>query len=159
LESFDLFYKTDDPKELCHFCRANGVSTCSHRAVNGEAELTRKHDWLVKTLIKDIRNRARDQSLSFRECLPAVEHKCLVGFKKKGRQRTPVYEKINLRESIYDDGNCTLHISNYLEHLYHSVELGDGYAVVYDPFSAYREGDVAIQSESDARAVPASAQR
>jgi hypothetical protein len=31
-----------------------------------------------------------------------------------------------------------------LEHnLYHSVELGDGYAVAYDPFSADREGDVA----------------
>jgi hypothetical protein len=59
------------------------------------------------------------------------------------RQRTPVYEKINLRESIDDDGNCALHISNYLEHLYHSVELGDGSAVVYDPFSADREGDMA----------------
>jgi hypothetical protein len=84
LENFDLFYKTDDPKELCHFCRANGVSSCSHRAVNDEAELTRKQDWLVKTLIEDTRNRAGDESLSFRECLPAGEHKCLVGFKKKG---------------------------------------------------------------------------
>jgi hypothetical protein len=143
LKNFDLFYKTDDVDELCHFCKANEVSTCCHRAVNDEAELTRKQDWLVKTLVQDIRHRARDQSLTFQQCLPEGEHKCLVGYKKKGRQRSPVYETFNLRETIDAEGNCSLHISNYLEHMYHTVELGGGSAVVYDPCAADKEVNMA----------------
>jgi hypothetical protein len=75
--------------EFCPFCKANNVTTCCHRAVNDDDELTRKQDWLVRTLISDIQGRMDNPTMTFKQCVPDGEHKCQVGFTIKRKKRTP----------------------------------------------------------------------
>lgn len=144
LLNHNLFHKTTDRSEFCEFCIANRSNSCCHRAVNDSEELERKEEWLMSELLKDCRLRAADDSLTMRDCLPDGDCKCFVGFEVKNKKRQKKHEMVELKNSFDEHGHPTRHISDYVQHIYHSVErVTHEPLVVYDPCAAEREYDVA----------------
>lgn len=142
LINLDLFYRTEDPGEFCQFCVSNDVTSCCHRPVNDAAEIERKKQWLIETLVNDNRRRHNNESMTLFDCLPDGECKCFVGYEVKNKKRTKKYEKVNLRDTVDDVGNLLMHISVYLDQIQHSVELvARAPLVVLDPYAATKSVD------------------
>jgi hypothetical protein len=142
LINLDLFYRTEDPGEFCQFCVSNDVTSCCHRPVNDAAEIERKKQWLIETLVNDNRRRHNNESMTLFDCLPDGECKCFVGYEVKNKKRTKKYKKVNLRDTVDDVGNLLMHISVYLDQIQHSVELvARAPLVVLDPYAATKSVD------------------
>lgn len=144
LINHNLFHKTTDRSEFCEFCVANRSHSCCHRPVNDAEELKKKEEWVLTELLRDSRERATDDSLTLRDCLPDGDCKCFAGFEIRNKKRQKKYEMINLKDSINEHGHPTRHIFDYIQHIYHSVEsVSHTPLVVYDPCSAERDYDPA----------------
>ena len=123
---------------------ANRSHSCCHRPVNDAEELKKKEEWVLTELLRDSRERATDDSLTLRDCLPDGDCKCFAGFEIRNKKRQKKYEMINLKDSINEHGHPTRHIFDYIQHIYHSVEsVSHTPLVVYDPCSAERDYDPA----------------
>jgi hypothetical protein len=79
-----------------------------------------------------------------KDCLPEGECKCFTGFEIRNKKRQKKFEMVKLTETFDGDGHHTRHISDYVQHIHHSVEkMSKAPLVVYDPCAAERDFDPA----------------
>ena len=140
----NLFHETEDPEEICDFCKHNESTKCRHRKVNDAEEIERKHQtWLIETIVSDHRRQHCDPTLELKDCLPLEEVSCFDGYEIKDNKRVEKVKMIKLRDTVADDGAMSRHINDYLQNVYHSVEkLRQVPKIRYDPHAADKLRDV-----------------
>lgn len=111
--------------------------------MNDQDELNRKQDWLLHTLVEDNRRRRNDMSLELDDFLPTEEVECFAGYERVRNARKEKFEAVVLPDTINDDGKCGRHINDYIQNVYHSVEiLPRSPTIKYDPHAADKTNDV-----------------
>ena len=142
-DTHNLFYRNEDPEEFCEYCTSNELSSCCHRQINDDTELKRKELWLVELLLKDNRLRQSNPSLSLRDCLPSGEVSCFDGYVIKKDKRSEKMTSINLRDSIDANNVMHRHVNDYMQNVFHSVELiQHNPRIRYDPHAADKMEDM-----------------